>query len=205
MKIKQSHLLLERWIFIIILSWHYHAYVSMNYEINFSFNVTVWCIVMLCIYTYDIPVWFEQALLFYNINSIRTQMFQVSVCNNYTLSVKQFVRKFAFSWVALNDTKTRLSLMTRHGSYWNNIIITRVATSFFRVNLRQGRHRIRFYMIIVYIIVWDLVWHIFFFKLRTYLSSWGNRYIPTGKVGIRHYTRAQWVGTTFRKLLWVLK
>lgn len=33
--------------------------------------------------------------------------------------------------------------MTRHGSYWNNIIITRVATSFFRVNLRQGRHRIR--------------------------------------------------------------
>lgn len=33
--------------------------------------------------------------------------------------------------------------MTRHGSYWNNIIIARVATSFFRVNLRQGRHRIR--------------------------------------------------------------
>lgn len=38
--------------------------------------------------------------------------------------------------------------MTRHGSYWNNIIITRVATSFFRVNLRQGRHRIRLYMIV---------------------------------------------------------
>jgi len=59
------------------------------------------------------------------------------------------VRKFSLSRVALNDTKTRLSLMTRHGSYWNNIIITRVATSFFRVNLRQGRHRIRLMYIII--------------------------------------------------------
>jgi len=47
------------------------------------------------------------------------------------LSVKLLVCKFFLSRVALNDTKTRLSLMTRHGSYWNNIIITRVATSFF--------------------------------------------------------------------------
>jgi hypothetical protein len=38
--------------------------------------------------------------------------------------------------------------MTRHGSYWNNIIIMRVATSFFHVNLRQGRYRIRRYMIV---------------------------------------------------------
>lgn len=72
------------------------------------------------------------------------------------LSVKLLVCKFFLSRVALNNTKTRLSLMTRHGSYWNNIIITRVATSFFRVNLRQGRHRIRLY--IIWLFIWDLVW-----------------------------------------------
>lgn len=67
--------------------------------------------------------------------------------------------------MTLNDTKTRLSFMTRHGSYWNNIIITRVATSFFRVNLRQGRHRIRLYICSKYDCLYD-IWYGIFEKKR---------------------------------------
>lgn len=77
--------------------------------------------------------------------------------------------------MTLNDTKTRLSLMTRHGSYWNNIIITRVATSFFRVNLRQGRHRIRLPM--QYDCLYEIWYGVFFFKRLSTIIG-----IPTGKV-----------------------
>lgn len=56
--------------------------------------------------------------------------------------------------------------MTRHGSYWNNIIITRVATSFFRVNLRQGRHRIRLPM--QYDCLYEIWYGVFFFKKIIY-------------------------------------
>lgn len=63
--------------------------------------------------------------------------------------------------------------MTRHGSYWNNIIITRVATSFFRVNLRQGRHRIRLSM--QYDCLYEIWYGIFFLKIIYY-------YRDTGKV-----------------------
>lgn len=44
---------------------------------------------------------------------------QMCVC------VYTFVRKFTLSWVALNDTKTRLSLMTRHGIVTGIILSSR--------------------------------------------------------------------------------
>lgn len=113
-------------------------------KLNDYSNPTVWC-TCLC-KSFILLVWFK------------FKCFKCLYVINM-LPVKRFVRKFSFSRVALNDTKTRLSLMTRHGSYWNNIIIARVATSFFRVNLRQGRHRIRLY-IIIWLFIWVLVWHI---------------------------------------------